>query len=192
MDPRTETGASRKEGPDRAEVVLRPVTVENWREVAGLRVAPGQEEWVAPNAYSLAEAAYGLGPELAEIRLAPLAVYASIEGRERPVGFAMVNHGPDEERFFIMRLMIDASFQGRRFGGAALDAILADLLSRPQAKEVGISVRRENVRARDLYLSRGFTVVPSEDSDEILLWRALHPQDEPWESLWNPAATPGS
>ena len=168
-------------------ISLRPVTAENWREVAALQVAPGQESWVASNLHSLVEAAYGLGPELEEIRLLPLAIYASPGGTDRPVGFAMMNFGPEEEHFFIMRLMIDAAFQGRGYGGAALDLLVQHCLQRPQAMEVAIAVQRDNPVARDLYLSRGFEIVPSENETEIMLWRALHPQSEPWESFWNPA-----
>src|SRR5262245_38753883 len=43
---------------DAMAVTLRPVTRENWRAVARLEVAEGQRQFVAPNVYSLAEAAY--------------------------------------------------------------------------------------------------------------------------------------
>jgi len=164
-------------------VSLQDVTAENWRAIIGLGVGPGQREWVAPNHYSLIEAAYGLGDGLAHLRLVPLAICAD----ERPVGLLLYNHGPTRERFFIMRLMIDAAFQGRGYGRAALAQLLAGMRAHPQAKEVAISYNRGNEPARRLYESCGFSEVPGENPAEAMLWQALNPQPAPWDSLWNPA-----
>jgi len=59
-------------------VTLRPVTADNWKQCVGLSVEPEQKLFVAPNAYSLAEAAYEDG-------CVPLAIYHD----ETMVGFAM-------------------------------------------------------------------------------------------------------
>ena len=40
---------------------LRPVTSENWDAVARLEVRDNQRHFVAPNSYSLAQAAYETG-----------------------------------------------------------------------------------------------------------------------------------
>jgi diamine N-acetyltransferase len=163
-------------------IMLQDVTAENWRAIIALSVGAGQSGWVAPNHYSLIEAAYGFGGELAHLRMVPLAIYADQE----PVGFLLYNHGPNRERFFIMRLMIDAASQGRGYGRAALGQLLALLRAHPQAKEVAISYNRGNAAARRLYQSCGFVEVPGEDPAEVLLWQALNPQPAPWDSLWNP------
>ena len=164
-------------------ITLQDVTPENWRAIIDLSVGAEQHEWVAPNHYSLIEAAYGLGGVDRHLRLAPLAIYAA----DQPVGFVLYNHGPTRERFFIMRLMIDAAFQGRGYGRTALTQLLALLRAHPQAKEVAISYNRGNAAAQRLYQSCGFVEVPGENPAEIMLWQALNPQPAPWDSLWNPA-----
>src|SRR5262249_47855792 len=99
---------------------LRPVTRENWRAVARLEVAEGQRQFVAPNIFSLAEAAYEPG-------LTPVAIYAD----ENLVGFALYTHEPFQGDWTftttpyrgelgIVRMMVDAHAQQRGYGGQAL------------------------------------------------------------------------
>lgn len=164
-------------------VTLQGITAENWQAIIALRVAPEQEPWVAPNDYSLVQAAYGFGSELAQLELVPLAIYAG----ETPVGFAMYNTGPTYERFFIMRMMIDRAHQGRGYGRAALTQLLALFRAYPQAKETALSYNLGNEPARQLYHSCGFVELGVENDTEMMMWQALNPQPQGWTSLWNPA-----
>jgi diamine N-acetyltransferase len=169
-------------------VTLQDITAENWQAVAALQVAPEQQTWVAPNAHSLLEAHYGLGGELAHLRLVPLAVYAG----EAPVGFLLYNTAPSRERFFVMRLMIDRAHQGRGYGREALAQLLALFRAHPQAKEAAISYNQGNEPARRLYLGSGFQELGPDGAGGVLMWRALNPQPAPWDSLWNPAVSAGA
>ncbi len=63
-------------------VTLQEITSSNWHDICTLEVLPEQTPWVAPNSFSLVEAAYGFPGELVHFRLFPLAVYAN----EVPVG----------------------------------------------------------------------------------------------------------
>ncbi len=130
---------------ENAEITLRDVTRENYRECLRLRVAPEQELFVASNAVSLAEAKYEPG-------LVPLAIYAG----ERMVGFAMYGYDEEEDAYWIHRLMIDESFQRRGYGRAALRALLARLRALPDCRQVAISWDPSNTVAERLYLSEGF------------------------------------
>ena len=64
-------------------VTLRPITRDNLWAVLRLRLHPGQEDFVADNAVSIANA-------YVEPTFVPLAVYAG----EEPVGFAMDGSTP--------------------------------------------------------------------------------------------------
>ncbi len=166
-------------------ITLRDVTTDTWESIVTLDVHPEQRAWVAPNHLSLLQAHYGLGGELAVLRLVPLAIYAGDE----PVGLVMYNTGPAQDRYMVMRLMVDARHQGRGYGRAALSQLLARFRAVPQASEVAISIERGNTVAGRLYLASGFVEVPSDEVGEQLFWQALNPQPAPWESFWNPAAS---
>lgn len=108
----------------------------------GLRVHPSQERFIASNRASLDEAARG-------DHCVPLLVRAGGE----PVGFAMHARDPDDGRRWIYRLMIDARFQGRGLGRAALAALLERLAGEPA---VIVGVHPDNHPALRLYRKAGF------------------------------------
>lgn len=77
------------------------------------------------------------------------------------VGFAMYTERTDE--FRISRLMICTIYQGMGYGRAALDALIALAGHR----RVTLSVHMDAEKAIGLYMSRGFTLTPSDESDHI-------------------------
>ena len=127
-----------------ATVILREIDAGNWRQVAALRTDSGQEEFVAPNLHSLAEAKYGISPEYSHLTVVPLAIYDG----EQLVGFVMYNTSPERDRFFIMRLMVDVAYQGKGYGRAALQILLERFRANPEAKEVAISYQPGNEPGR--------------------------------------------
>ncbi len=161
-------------------ITLQAVTAANWRALIALRVSADQAAWVAPNHVSLLEATYGFQGELAHLILVPLAVYAD----DTPVGLVLYNTAPAYDRFFIMRLMVDQNQQGKGYGRAALNQLLALFRAYPQAKEVAISYNIDNQPARRLYLSCGFVELDPDDAGGVVMWQALNPQPSPWTSLW--------
>ena len=107
-----------------ADVVrLEPITEHNLKAVFELVVAPGQEAFVAPNPWSLAQA-------LVEQAIAwPRAIMAG----DDVVGFLMLEIDPDEEDgrpFWLWRLMVAADRQRQGVGTAALALAFAEVRSR--------------------------------------------------------------
>jgi diamine N-acetyltransferase len=106
-----------------APVRLESITEHNVRAVFDLAVAPGQEEFVAPNAWSLAQA-------VAEAAIAwPRAIVAG----EEVVGFLMLEIDPDEgdgRPFWLWRLMIGGPWQRRGYGTAALNLAFDEIRRR--------------------------------------------------------------
>jgi diamine N-acetyltransferase len=117
------------------------------------KVAPDQQRFVAPNAYSLSEAVYSVPSG----HLYPLGIYDG----ETMVGFAMYedNKSPEtkeRDAYFICRLMIGAEQQGKGYGRAAMLQLLEKISVEPDCKQIGISYVPENEVGRKLYLSLGF------------------------------------
>jgi diamine N-acetyltransferase len=104
-------------------VRLEPINEANVRAVFDLAVGPGQDRFVASNAWSLAQA-------VAEASIAwPRAIVAADE----VVGFLMLEIDPEEEDgrpFWLWRLMIGAPWQRRGYGTAALRLAFAEVRRR--------------------------------------------------------------
>ena len=151
--------------PAAPPVRLVPMVTSQDRAVfASLRVLPDQAGFVASNAESIAEA-----DEMPWC--VPLGVCDATNGGV--VGFVMHALDPDEGRRWIYRLMIDARFQGRGFGRAALRATLAILDRLPRSERVMLGVAPANLPARRLYAAEGFVETGEMLGDELVMRRVL-------------------
>ena len=138
-------------------IALRAITRDNWRECIALAVAEGQEGFVAPNVYSLAQAR-------AEPERVPLAIYDG----DTMVGFVLYNDRPPPDGTFrLSRLMVDQRYQGRGYGRAASMAVIQRLRTIPDCREILLDYARENVGAAHLYGSLGFQPI-AETAGEIV------------------------
>lgn len=142
---------------------FEPVTPQNRAALLSLRPAPGQEGFVEPVADCLAEAGR-------RACWRPVGIYDGAV----PVGFAMYGffwEYPPLGRLWLDRLLIDARFQGRGLGAAALAGLL-DRLSQeyPRRRRVYLSVVEENAAAARLYQSFGFHFTGERDvHDEAVM-----------------------
>ena len=109
------------------KVKLKKVTADNWEAVVELELGAGQEDLVASNLYSVAEAQFD--PDAR-----PHAVYAW----KRVVGFLMYDvqktKGKVQEAS-IYRFMIDRKQQGKGYGRAALSKALEENPSDPGGEQ---------------------------------------------------------
>ena len=66
---------------------------------------------------------------------------------------------------------IDASAQGRGYGGEALDRVMEYIRTKPfgDACRVALTCNKRNAVARKLYEKKGFSATGVEDEDEIEL-----------------------
>lgn len=136
---------------------LRPITRENFYQVADLKVREDQRHFVAPNAFSIAEASVHDDYE-------PLAIYAG----ETLVGFTMWGSDPKAGEWWIIRLMIDLAHQGRGHGRAAMIALLERIRERANPAAIFLSFEPENHGAEALYRSLGFQPTGRVDGGEIV------------------------
>ena len=140
-------------------ISLREIDAKNFHQCLKLKVADGQENYVADNAVSIAESK--IFPYLI-----PLAVYAE----EEIVGFAMYGRDTETGNFWLVRLMIDASQQGKGYGKRATRAVIKKLKEEFDCQEIFLSFVPQNVGAEKMYSSLGFERTGETDEDgEIIM-----------------------
>ena len=147
------------------------VDTSNFGVLIGLEVNDSQKDFVADNAYSLAQA-YACN---AEGKIAqPFGIY---DGDE-PVGFLMISYdcfnseeawgGPVpayvRDSYYIWRFMIGKNHQKKGYGRDAMILLLDYIRTFPfgKAKYCWISYEPQNEAARNLYLSFGFEEQPAD------------------------------
>ena len=128
-----------------SESTLRPLTPANWEECINLRVGDDQQNFVAPNLYSIAEA-----------RIYPECVVLAIYAGETMVGFLMYALSKEDGRYWLIRFMIDQHYQGRGYGKAALRQLVDEMRRLPGCERIYLSYVPENTGAEALYTSFGF------------------------------------
>ncbi len=143
------------------EVTLREITKENWRDILRLKVAPHQEQFVASNAVSIAEAHFK--PEVAWFR----AVYAG----DVPVGFLMLEDDVAQQEYFLWRFMISEQYQGHGYGRKALELFFAHVKTRPGANAVETSCVPAQGGPGSFYEKMGFVYTGKEEEDGELCMR---------------------
>ena len=138
---------------------LRTITEQNYQKILDLSTGAGQEEFVAQNVRSLAQA------WVFRDRARPYALY---EGEE-PVGFIMFDWRPEKKWVEIWRLMIDHRFQGKGYGRAAVQKALEFLRESGLFDKVQINYVEENQGAKHLYRSMGFQETGAMEGNEVVM-----------------------
>ena len=140
---------------------LRKITEENFIDAFNLKLAPEQERFVSHPIRSLAQA------YVYRDQCQPLGIYED----DIMVGYVMVIYDYDIPEYDIWHMMIDESNQRRGYGRAALDRVLDYIKTKPfgSSNRVTLTCSRENIRALNLYKSKGFTETGAADEDEIEL-----------------------
>ena len=127
------------------KIELKEVTAENFSRISKLKVKESQQNFVAPNAYSVAQS-----------KFYPSWVCLAAYAGEVPVGFTMYGIEDEDNRLWIIRMMIDEEFQGKGYGRETLLALVEYIKSRNYVKEIFLSFVPGNDTAKKLYESFGF------------------------------------
>ena len=155
-----------------ADVELREITKDTVRDICDLRVAPGQAEFVAPNAESIAQAYFE-----------PRAWFRAVYAGEEPVGFVMLYLDPDGTGpreflepgpvYYIWRFMIAAAHQGKGYGARALELVIQHIRGLPGARAVYLSVFPAEGSAEAFYQRYGFERTGRTHGPEVEMRLAL-------------------
>jgi diamine N-acetyltransferase len=149
----------------RPVISLRPIDDSNRGAVEALAVSPSQERFVAGVAESLVEAVEDPGG-----RAISWAIYAD----DVPVGFVMISDevdGPGYIPQYLWRLLIDERYQGRGYGAAALDLIVAYFRGRPGVEVMWTSCGEGEGSPLGFYQRYGFTLTGDRVFDDEALLR---------------------
>lgn len=141
-----------------AVVTLREVTKDNLGQILRLKVKPEQEQFVANNAISIAQAHF---EEKAWFR----AIFAD----ETPVGFVMLYVDPESSEYFLWRFMVDARYQGMYFGERAMKLLIDHVRSLPGATELMVSYVPGEGCPEPFYTGVGFVSTGEVDDGENIM-----------------------
>lgn len=147
-----------------SHVSLRKITADTVRAVTKLSVAESQKGFVASNAVSLAQALF-----------APEAWCRAIYFDEELAGFVMLEDEsllsppPPQPEVSVWRFMIDAKFQGRGIGGAALLQVIEYVRGKKLFGSLQLSYVPGPGCPELFYLSLGFRHTGRVDEGEIVL-----------------------
>jgi diamine N-acetyltransferase len=141
-----------------ATITLREVTKDTVGAVCGLQVAAEQRDYVADNAFSIAQAHFE-----------PKAWFRAIYADELPVGFLLLSDDPDAPEYFLWRLMVDQAHQGKGYGRRAIALLVEYVRTRQAAHELFVSYHPGPHSPRDFYLKQGFLDTGRTEEDEVVL-----------------------
>jgi diamine N-acetyltransferase len=142
----------------RPEVSLREIEEGNVRAVCELEVAPGQEKYVAPSAFTIAEGAYE-----------PNAWVRAIYAGDELAGVLGLVADTETPEYWLARLMIAGQHQQRGVGRAALELLAEHVRTLPGARELLTSCVPGHDGPLGFYLALGF--VPTgevSDGEDVL------------------------
>ena len=149
---------------DPATITLREITFDTVLAVTRLDVTAAQKGFVAPNAVSLAQALF-----------AEEAWYRAIHAGDELAGFVMLEdeslraRPPPRPEIGVWRFMIDARFQGRGIGRAALHKVIDHARSNRAFKRLQLSYVPGPGCPEGFYLGVGFRHTGRMDGNEVVL-----------------------
>lgn len=153
-------------------VELKPLNEENFEECTNLDVREEQQDFVAENLCSIAEAYVSLTS--GNIVPMPYCVFDAEQGVM--VGFIMLGYCEegdediDEPYYCIWRLMTDANCQNVGYGTAALAKAIELIKEMPlgEAKKLCVSYTAENSAAARLFTKAGLIEVARDGEGNVL------------------------
>lgn len=129
------------------KIYLKPIDQSNWEEAIRLSVKEEQQTFIASNLYSIAEVQFLDN------------FYANgIYFDEKMIGFTMFGIDPDDNNYWIYRLMIDEKFQGQGIGKQAIHLVIDEIRRNNNANIsiIMIGYDPENLTAKFVYKKAGF------------------------------------
>lgn len=139
-------------------VHFRDIDGENLDQCVDLKVR-GDQPFVAPNVYSIAQA--GVEPGW---------VTKAIHSDETMVGFAMYTIDEKLSELYLCRFMIDRDHQGKGYGLAALGLLKEIALAAPGVTRMRLSTSPENHNGIRIYERFGFVDTGEiEDGEEVFV-----------------------
>ncbi len=117
-----------------------------------------QNSFVAPNAYSLAQALFH-----------DTAWYRAVYAGKAPVGFVMLDDNAEKPEYYLWRFMIAPPFQRLGFGAKAIALLIDYVRTRPGANELLVSYIDHEEGPAAFYRGLGFVETGEIDEGEVVM-----------------------
>ncbi|MBY0595014.1 GNAT family N-acetyltransferase [Bacillus bingmayongensis] len=129
------------------KISLKPIDKSNWKEAIQLSVKEEQRTFIASNLYSIAEVQF-LDNFYAK------GIYLD----DKLIGFTMFGIDPDDNNYWIYRLMIDKEYQGKGIGIQAILLIIEKMrsINEKNIPLIMIGYNPKNLSAKLVYKKAGF------------------------------------
>lgn len=129
------------------KIYLKAIDKSNWEEAITLSVKEEQQTFIASNLYSIAE-----------VQFLDNFYAKGIYLEEKMIGFTMFGIDPDDNNYWIYRLMIDENFQGKGIGKQAIYLVIDEIRRNNNANIsiIMIGYAPENLTAKFVYKKAGF------------------------------------
>jgi diamine N-acetyltransferase len=129
---------------------LKPITKDNWIQAITLRVREDQANFVASNAFSLAQ-----------LNFLENFYAKGIYYGEEMVGFTLYGIDEGDHEYWIYRMMIDEKHQGKGYGKEAVKLVIDDIRNMKEDRHQTITLSYEptNEHAKRIYEKIGFQEV---------------------------------
>ncbi|HHP0970900.1 TPA: GNAT family N-acetyltransferase [Bacillus anthracis] len=129
------------------KIYLKAIDKNNWEETIKLSVKEEQQTFIASNLYSIAE-----------VQFLDNFYAKGIYLEEKMVGFTMFGIDPEDNNYWIYRLMIDENFQGKGIGKQAIYLVIDEIRRNNNANfsRIMIGYAPENLTAKFAYKKAGF------------------------------------
>ena len=150
------------------DVTLQEITEETLEDILKLQVTEDQKQFVATNAKSIAQAHFSKH-----------AWFRAIYAGDTPVGFVMLYIDEQASDYDVWRFMIDEHHQGKGYGTAAMQQVIAHVKGLPNAKELFLSYVPAEGSPLPFYEKCGFVETGEWDDQEKVMKLDLQPTDPP-------------
>lgn len=140
-------------------VTLEPITRKNFEDVMNIELPPHQAQFVASNAFSIAQASFYPGYR-------PRAIH--YDGQLAGFLLYSINAYDEPGCYGIFRLMVDPKFQGRGVARHAMELLLEELRAQPDLRRITICYMPGNEVGKRFYASLGFVETGLDDEGEMI------------------------
>ena len=126
---------------------LKTITKDNWIKAISLRVREDQKNFVASNAFSLAQLNF-----LEDFHAK--GIYLDNE----MIGFTLYGIDEEDHEYWIYRMMIDERHQGKGYGKEAVKLVIEDIknIKEDRHQTITLSYEPTNDHAKRIYEKMGF------------------------------------
>jgi diamine N-acetyltransferase len=144
-------------------IMLRQIDRHHREEFVDANVSEELERFMSRNLDTI----FGNSPT------ADYAPYAIVDGDGRTVGFIMIGQKPEENGYWLARLLIDSCERRKGYGTAALRLAIGMLKENPQCTSVHVAYQRNNVAARTMLERLGFVSSAGGREEQVIATLAI-------------------